>query len=203
MLIKQRLAIPGERRDDRILHWVLMGGGGLLALVVIQEIAARDFGLSTGEALSELCLVAGILVGATGFAITLLFGIGMMCGCGLKRAAVSAICCLLPLACFMGSAHCTMSQALMPQKLEFKRRVKAMHEAREQGCLQAYCQHVDLSRVLSDRDRFLGDYGYVRLGGWRSSRGSSDCAAFYLFTGGLFVGQDDPDLSRNTLSGAF
>ncbi|MHB8831495.1 MAG: hypothetical protein ACYC44_05280, partial [Patescibacteria group bacterium] len=91
-----------------------------------------------------------------------------------KRGALLSCVALAPLTIFLIFAHLDMSCALAPLKNEFNEHVTA---GGNQG------GQLLLADLTKERDRHLATYGYVRLGGWRSSGNECDCTAIYLFVG--------------------
>lgn len=198
MLIKERLAIPIKTRESPTslklcgahsakpslwptatrsfsgVWWVILGAL-LLASVALRDIALKTFGLDLSQTLMELaltalviCLPAIILMGIVAVVWHVL---KWDTGHGILLSGIA----LLPLIIFLLYAHLEMSRALAPLKLEFNE-CAAMHG--DQGIRTA-----SLVAITKTRDRRLAEYGYIRLGGWRTSGNVSDCTAVYLFVG--------------------
>jgi len=203
MLIGRRLEIPGNEQDNP-MHWWL---GVTLALVLIiaavQDAGKELFGLGVAECLTEAVSVSFVLLLIMGVKALSLFGMGLLANWNIKRLSLMVGLVLLPLACFLVFAHCEMSHALMGQKLEFKKRVTAWQHERTSKCVEASCGFVDLQAVLQERDSLLNDYGYVRIGGWRTGTGDPDCSSVYLFTAGLFADRPQEALPQHSTRGAF
>jgi hypothetical protein len=174
MLIKERLAIPNEQHSSSIHWWVILGALFLVSLA-LRDFARQTFGLDLSQVLMELtltilviCLPAIILMG---ICAVVWHALKWDTGHGILLSCIA----LLPLVIFLLYAHLEMSRTLTPLKLEFNE-CAAMHG--DQGIRTS-----SLVAITQARDRRLAEYGYIRLGGWRTSGNESDCTAIYLFFG--------------------
>jgi hypothetical protein len=203
MLIGRRLDIPGNEHDNP-MHWWLAATLMLaMGIVAIQDVGKELFGLDTAESLIEIVSVLFVIILIIGAKAFSFFGLGLLANWNVGRLVLMACFALLPLALFLGYAHCTMSHALLVHKLEFKKRVTAWQQKRTDKCVRVDCGQVDMRQVLQERDEMLYRFGYVHLGGWRTGAGDPDCSSVYLFTGGLFTERPSLGLSQSSSRGAF
>lgn len=175
MLIKERLAIPNVPRAGGSAFWLVISGLVATVLASLSDLIRKTFGLSVVQMITELAIAVVTIVLPATLIVLMATCIWHALKFEARRSAMLSGLALAPLIIFLLYAHLEMSYALAPLKIEFDQRVAATPN-REGGSLP-------LTDLIKARDRYLAEYGYVRLGGWRTSGNESNCTAIYLFLG--------------------
>ncbi len=175
MLIKEKLAIPIKNDQGTKTHWWVILGAAVAVAMALQNVTRQTFGLNITQVFVELALVIIIICLPATILVVLATAVWHALKRSSRQGALLSTIALAPLSIFMIYAHFDMSCALAPLKIKFNQRVTASSNSNDGQLL--------LADLTKERDRHLAAYGYVRLGGWRTSGNECDCTAIYLFIG--------------------
>jgi hypothetical protein len=202
MLIKERLAVPGEKNESSTILWIVALGAVALAMLAAQDFVRQNLALDVPQALFETLALMLVLVLPYALAVGITVLVASYLTWDVRRSFLLSLIVLAPQAIFMAYAHFTMSQALVPLKLNFKERIVTVKtDGRyRRACNAEGGEASPYADILAARDQLLREYGYLRLGTCQAGDDEGECHAVYLFTAGMWVNRPaDPkvDLARD------